>query len=106
MSALSPGKASPASMSPQEDLARIFNTALVSTRAEALSDFSGELHALMSSPAVAAILQSVRSLARSEGTSEHEAAQEVIGAFRKLDRIWTEYLYQEGFDRLRGGLNS
>ncbi len=90
-------------MSSEEELARIFNTALVSTRAEGVSDFSGELRTLMSSPAVGAILQTVRSISRAQGISEREAAESLIQTFRKLDRIWTEYLYQEGLDRIKGG---
>jgi hypothetical protein len=84
-----------------EELTRVFNTALVSTRVESARDFSAELYALVESPACRAILSAVRQLARSNGISEREAAETIIQTFRKLDRIWGEYLIQEGADRLR-----
>jgi hypothetical protein len=84
-----------------DELTRIFNTALVSTRADALRDFSAELFALVDSPAFHAILGAVRQLARAQGLGEREAAEAVIQAFRKVDRIWEAYILQEGVDRLR-----
>jgi hypothetical protein len=98
-SPLNPG-ANP-SASTVDDLARVFNTALVSTRAGASRDFSTELYSLVDSPAFRAILASVRQLSRTTGCSEKEAAETLIETFRKLDQIWTEYIFQEGVDRLK-----
>jgi hypothetical protein len=85
-----------------DDLARIFNTALVATRAESARDFSAELYALIESPAFRSILSAIKQMARAQGISEREAAEAVIQTFRKVDRIWGEYVFQEGIDRLRG----
>ena len=84
-----------------DDLVRVFNTAVIATRTDALRDFSAELHGLIESPAFRAILNSVRHLARTHGLSEREAAESVIKTFRKMDQIWGEYVFQEGVDRLR-----
>jgi hypothetical protein len=89
-----------------DDLARVFNTALVSTRAGTVRDFSTELYSLVDSPAFRAILSSVRQLSRTSGCSEKEAAETLIETFRKLDQIWSEYIFQEGVDRLKTRIGS
>ena len=85
-----------------DDLARVFNTALVSTRVGTVRDFSTELYTLVDSPAFRAILTAVRQLSRTTGATEKEAAETLIETFRKLDQIWSEYIFQEGVDRLKG----
>lgn len=89
-----------------DDLTRIFNTSLVATRVDACRDYSAELFRLMETPAFRAILAGVRQLARSQGISEKEAAENVVQTFRKVDQIWDAYLTQEGVDRLKGLLSS
>lgn len=84
-----------------ERLARCFNTALISTRAESRSGFSEELHDLIQSPAFQQILQATRRLAQQQNIGEAEAASELVRAFRKADKIWSDYVYLEGLDRLR-----
>jgi len=87
-----------------DDLARIFNTALVATRVSAPRDFSAELYALIESPAFRTILNAIRQLARLQGISDREAAESLIQTFRKVDRIWGDYIFQEGIDRLKNQL--
>lgn len=87
-----------------DDLTRIFNTALVATRAEVGRDYSSELLRLTDSPAFRAILGSVRQLALTQGVSEKDAAEAVVQTFRKVDRVWGDYLCQEGLDRLKSQL--
>ncbi|MCM2322887.1 MAG: hypothetical protein NDJ90_06460 [Oligoflexia bacterium] len=84
------------------DLVRVFNTALLSTRGqeEGALDLS-ELQGLLESAPLRAILNSIRQLARSNGISDRQAAEQVIRAFRRVDRIWMEYVFQEGLDRLK-----
>lgn len=84
-----------------DDLVRVFNTAIVATRAETLRDFSDELIHLMETPAFRAVLNAIRHHAISQGISDKDAAEAVIHAFRKIDRIWSDYVFQEGVDRLR-----
>lgn len=84
-----------------DDLARVFNTAIVATQAPENRNKAAELHQLMESPAFRAILAATRQLARSEGMTERQAAEQVIRTFRKVDQIWSDYVYQEGVDRLR-----
>jgi hypothetical protein len=83
------------------DLARIFNTALIATRVETQRDFATELFRLVETPAFSAILEAIRILAASQNLSEKAAAEAVIRAFREADRIWGDYLQQEGVDRLK-----
>lgn len=85
-----------------DELTRIFNSAIVSTRAETGRDFSAELYQLVQTPAFSAILSAIRLLSRSQGLSEAVAAEQVITTFRKLDSVWADYLFQEGVDRVRG----
>jgi hypothetical protein len=88
--------------SPIDELARIFNTALVATRSEAHRDFSVEIVEAIQSPPFKAILSAVRQHSLLEGITEKQAAEQIIGAFRKLDQIWADYVFQEGLERVRG----
>ncbi len=82
-------------------LNQIFNTALVSSHSEAKPDSANEIHALMESPGFGAVLQSIQLLAGEQGISEIEAARELIRTFRRMDRLWTDYLVAEGVERLK-----
>ncbi len=86
-----------------DDLARIFNTALVATKTQSGRDFQTELYQIMESPAFRAILTAIRQHARLQGLSEKHAAEQVIRAFRKVDELWSSYVFQEGVDRLGSG---
>ena len=86
---------------PIDDIARVFNTALVTTRASASADISAELRSLVESPGFRAILSSVRQFARIQGVSEKEAAETIIQLFRKLDRLWGDYVFREGVGKIR-----
>ncbi len=83
-------------------LNQIFNTALVNTRAEEQTEVTEELYRLMELPAFGCVLKAIQSLAAEQGSSEIDAAREVIRTFRRVDRIWSEYLIQEGVERLKG----
>ncbi len=91
----------PASAVPMDDLARLFNTALVSTRDQSARDWMGEIQRLMETPAFHSLLTSIRHLARSQGTSEVSAAEEMIRTVRALDSVWRDYVFQEGLDRIK-----
>lgn len=93
-----------------DDLARMFNSAILSTRSlpavGSSRSPSGELVQLMDSPAFRALLASIRQLARQEAISERQAAEKMILAFRRVDQLWTEYVFQEGMTSLRNQLGS
>jgi len=84
-------------------LNQIFNTALVNTRAEEQTEVTEELYRLMERPAFVSILKAIQNLATEQGSSETDAARDVIRTFRRIDRIWSEYLIQEGVERLKSG---
>jgi hypothetical protein len=86
-----------------EELAKALNTAMVATKLESARDYSTELVQLMETPAFRAFLQALRTLAATEGLTEKRAAEQLIQTFRRLDRLWTDYVLHEGVDRLRGG---
>ena len=92
---------SPTSASSQDELIRIFNTALIATQAEPSRDFTSEIYELMENPAFRAILSTVRQHARLQGVSERQAAEQIIQTFRKMDQVWRDYVFQEGVDRLK-----
>jgi hypothetical protein len=98
---LSPNAVADNDSAQRDRLNQIFNTALVSTRSEAHLESANEIHRLMGEPALAAILQSIQLLAGEQGTSEMEAARDIIRTFRKMDQLWTEYLVAEGVERLK-----
>jgi hypothetical protein len=86
---------------PFDELARVFNTALVSTRDQSHRDWMAEIQRLMETPAFRSLLSSIRHLARSQGITEVAAAEEMIRTIRSLDHLWRDYVFQEGLDRLR-----
>lgn len=91
----------PPNSPPKIDLTRVFNTALVSTQAGQKRDFSAELSELTESASFKAILNAVRQLSCVQGITERQAAEQVIQTFRKVDDIWSGYIFQEGLERLR-----
>jgi len=86
-----------------DDLARVFNTAVIASRVEAKKDHSFALYEMIETPAFRAILTAVRQHARLQGISDRQAAEQIILTFRKMDQIWDDYIYREGIDRIRGG---
>lgn len=86
-----------------EALSRILNSALVSTRSEPGRDFFAELSDRMQTPAFRAITLAVRQLAQSEMMSEKDAAEAIVRSFRDMDRLWSEYLFQEGLQQVQRG---
>jgi len=101
LSASIPSPTPAPSSPPVDDLSRVFNTALVSSRIDPSHDHATELFKIVETGAFRAILGAVRQLARSEGLSDRDAATDIIQTFRKLDGVWTDYLVREGADRLK-----
>jgi hypothetical protein len=92
---------------PVDDLVKAFNTALVSTKANnAQKPLSEDLFTLMQTPAYSILLRAVRQHAQQSHLSDREAAEQLIQTFRKLDQLWSDYLIQEGLERLRSGNSS
>lgn len=86
----------------QDELIRIFNTALLATQVNADRDHSREIFDLMETPAFRAILGSVRQFARLNGLTERQAAEQIITTFRKVDQVWRDYVFREGVERIKG----
>lgn len=86
----------------RDQLARIFNTAMIAASADGEKEFSKRLQALVGTPAFHAILHAVKHMADSEGCSEKEAAESIIATFKQLETVWKDYVYLEGVQRLRG----
>jgi len=55
----------------------------------------------MESPGFQAILEAIRHLALSRRINEKDAANEVIEAFRAVDALWEDYVYQQGLEKLK-----
>lgn len=91
-----------APMASIEDLGRVFNTALLASEAPPERDWTGEIQRLMETQAFASLMGAVRHLARARGLSEAVAAEEMVATLRSLERLWREYVYQEGLERIRG----
>ncbi|MGK5082205.1 hypothetical protein WDW37_02785 [Bdellovibrionota bacterium FG-1] len=91
----------PAPASIPDELIRIFNTALIATQTETSRDFSSEIYELMETAAFRAMLGAVRQHSRLQGLSEKQAAEQIIMTFRKMDRVWRDYVFQEGVEKLK-----
>ena len=92
-------KARPAGM--RDDLTRIFNTAIISSQKGVKRNFSAELSEVAESVPFKAILNAVRQLSSAQNISERNAAEQIIRAFRQVDDIWKDYVYQEGIEKIR-----
>jgi hypothetical protein len=92
-----------------DELTKIFNSALIATRAASSTipskDIAGEMLELVQSQSFRAILMAVRQLAVLEGKSEREAAEQLINAFRKIDSLWADYVFAEGLKSVRDGVS-
>jgi hypothetical protein len=95
-----PALENPAPLTPHTDLTRIFNAAILSTHSARGRDFAGELYRLIGTPAFESILVAIRQLASTSGISEQQAAEQIILTFRKIDSVWKEYAFQEGYESL------
>lgn len=84
-----------------DDLARIFNTVMVTTQSKGKRDFSAELHELTDSAPFKAILSAVRQLSRIHGMTERQAVEQIIHTFRKMDQVWGEYVFREGLEKIK-----
>lgn len=100
-SASIPRSSESVSIMSDDELARVFNSAVVSTRTTQQSSLSTELMELAHSPAYRAILIAVRHHAADMGISEKVAAEQIIQTFRKLERTWLDYVFTEGLERIR-----
>jgi hypothetical protein len=85
----------------RDELARVFNTAIVSSQANTTRDLSAELQQLTQSAPFKAILNAVRQLASVQGITERQSAEVIIETFREIDEVWSEYVFREGLDKIR-----
>ncbi|MEO5970575.1 MAG: hypothetical protein ABIQ95_11660 [Bdellovibrionia bacterium] len=85
----------------RDELARVFNTAIVSSQANTTRDLSAELQQLTQSAPFKAILNAVRQLAAVQGITERQSAEVIIETFREMDEVWSEYVFREGLDKIR-----
>ena len=83
------------------DLTRIFNTAIISSKVETHRDLASEIQQLTQRAPFKAILSAVNQLAAIQGISERQAAESIIETFRKMDELWGEYIFREGFEKIR-----
>lgn len=85
-----------------EQLIKQINAAFVNSHALGQKEASAqELQIILTSPALGALLRSIRILATEQGISEMAAAESVVEVMQKLDSIWTQYLIQEGLNRIK-----
>lgn len=91
--------------------AKAINSAFVSTIEETLQ-FSNaqtsthELSTLMKTPAFEAILRATQDLSVSQNISEQEAALQVVRTFRRVEKVWNDYVLQIGYQSIRDKMNS
>lgn len=89
-----------------DQITKLFNTAIISTKIPTQSNYSAKLNELVQSRAFRSVLQAIRDLARSSGISEELAAEEIVQTFRDIDEIWDSYIFQEGLEKLKGHLSN
>jgi len=86
-----------------EHLIKMINGAIVASYKERSQEKSAhELQRLLTGPAMGAILRATRTLATEQQIPEAESAALIVQTFQKLDKIWSDYLIQEGLEKIRG----
>ncbi len=85
---------------------RILNTAVIATKVPRSPNACNRLQDLMRKPGFQVILRAMRDYAQEYGVSEQAAAQAMIQAFRELDGIWDDFIFQEGLDKLKTQITS
>lgn len=93
-------------MSGIDQRTKLFNTAIIATKIPKFSNYSSKLNTLVQSKSFQAILTAIQEYAKASGLPEEQAAEEVVQTFREIDRVWDEYIFQEGLDKLKGHLSN
>lgn len=93
-------------MSEVDSSTKHFNTAIIATKISKQTNYSANLNALVQSPAFHAILNAISEYAKSSGLTEEQAAESVVQTFREIDRLWNDYIFQEGLEKLKGQLSN
>lgn len=88
---------------------KLFNTAVIATKipgsgSEKQNLCSSRLSSLIRTQAFQVILKSIREHASQNSLSEDQAAEEIISTFREIDKVWDDYIYQEGLSKLKSQL--
>lgn len=85
----------------EEYLTKALNTAFVTSGDLTNQASLQELIGLSRGPAFRAILASIHRLSQEMGCSESEAAIEIVQTFRRLDRLWHDYVFNQGIEKLK-----
>ncbi len=93
-------------MSGIDQSTKLFNTAVIATKIPKLSNYSSKLSELVQGKAFHCILSAIRDYAKEAGVPEEQAAEEIVQTFRDIDRVWDDYIFQEGLDKLKGHLSN
>lgn len=93
-------------MSEIEQRVRLLNTAVITTKIPQQPVNSTKLNAIVKSEAFSLILKCVQEFAKVKNIPEETAAAEIIQTFRNLDKVWDEYIFQEGLNQLKKQLRS
>ncbi len=91
-------------MSNLEIAARHFNTAIITTKLPNSTDFTEQFKEISDSPAFHCILKAITTLAAEQNMSPEAAAEQVIQIFRKADKLWDNYIFYEGLEKLKSKL--
>lgn len=86
----------------EDALFKQLSTAVVKNLAPQETLESKDLQSVRSMPAMRALLSAIRDLAHSEGCSEKESAEQMVQAFRQLDRVWSQAIFQNGVQQILG----
>jgi len=86
---------------------QLINTAILKSKEANLNqEFETELKKHSESPALAALEKAIDHLSESESISRDQAALQLVKFVRDLDKVWTDYVFLEGIDRLKNYLKN
>lgn len=91
----------PTSAELRSQLDSAFSASFIDSYQSDLKAAALELQKITESTAYAALLNSAQQLSAQTGVSLQEAMLEMIKTFRKLDRLWGQYLHQEAIESLK-----
>lgn len=93
--------ATPKSNPSEQDLIRLFNTVIISSKINSDPSDSNKLAKLMQSQEFKKLIQLINEFALENGISFKQSAERYIQLFREMDVLWEKYVYSLGVKALK-----
>ena len=84
-----------------QDLIRLFNTVIISSKVDAHSESSEKLAKILQTDEFKKIISMIDQDSKENGISFKESAEKYVSVFREMDDLWGKYVYSLGVSSLK-----